>query len=173
VDTACFVELNAPVSRALQRALELPGAPSRLQVQHTDGYRAIKAQLPPPTRRGLIFIDPPWESRDEERALATALAEGLERFETGVFAVWYPIKQQRDAEAMLARITRGIARPTLAAEFCLHPPDHAAGLNGSGLLVVNPPWEFATGVPAWQAALEKLLGATGGSLLRWLVREQT
>jgi 23S rRNA A2030 N6-methylase RlmJ len=72
---------------------------------------------------------------------------------------------------MLARITRGITRPTLAAEFCLHEPDHAAGLNGSGLLVVNPPWDFVTGTSAWQVQLEQLLGARGGSRVYWLVRE--
>ena len=103
--------------------------------------------------------------------MATALAAGLERFETGVFALWYPIKKQREADLMLARITRGISRPTLAAEFRLHEADHAAGLNGSGLLVVNPPFDFVTGTQVWQSQLENLLGAQGGSRVYWLVRE--
>jgi 23S rRNA (adenine2030-N6)-methyltransferase len=172
VDSVAFIELDPATARALQRALESGAVPPRLPVLNADGYRAIMAQLPPATRRGLVFIDPPYESREEERSIATALAEGLIRFETGVFAVWYPIKKQRDAELMLGRITRGIARPTLAAEFCLHAADHAAGLNGSGMLVVNPPWDFVIGTTAWQVELERLLGATGGSRLHWLVRER-
>ena len=158
-------------SRALQRALESGDAAPKLPVLNGDGYRIIMAHLPPPTRRGLVFIDPPYESREEEQHVATALAGGLARFETGVFAIWYPIKKQRDADLMLARITRGIIRPAIAAEFCLHEPDHAAGLNGSGLLVVNPPWGFVTGTSAWQVQLEQLLGARGGSRVHWLVRE--
>jgi 23S rRNA (adenine2030-N6)-methyltransferase len=170
-DSVAFVEMDPATSRALQRALESGDAPPKLPVLQGDGYRIIMAHLPPPTRRGLVFIDPPYETREEEQHVAIALAAGLARFETGVFALWYPIKKQRDADLMLARITRGITRPTLAAEFCLHEPDHAAGLNGSGLLVVNPPWDFVTGTSAWQVQLEQLLGARGGSRVYWLVRE--
>jgi len=172
VDSVAFVELDPPTSRALQRALEAGEAPPRLPVLNADGYRTILSLLPPPTRRGLTFIDPPYESRDEEQSLTAALAAGLQRFETGVFAVWYPIKKQRDADLMMERITRGITRPTLTAEFCLHEADHAAGLNGSGMLVVNPPWDFVTGTQAWQTQLESLLSAQGGSRVRWLVREK-
>lgn len=171
VDAAVFIEMTPAAARALQRSLESGGVSPKQQVLNADGYRAIASQLPPPTRRGLVFIDPPYESRAEEQDLAAALASGLDRFGTGVFAVWYPVKKQRDADLMLARITRGITRPTLAAEFRLHEADHAAGLNGSGLLVVNPPWDFVTGTQAWQAQLEQLLGARGGSRVHWLVRE--
>jgi 23S rRNA (adenine2030-N6)-methyltransferase len=172
VDSAICVESQAPISRALQRALEQQPLPTtRPRVLLGDGYHEIKAQLPPPSRRGLILIDPPYESADEERHLATALTEGLTRFETGVFALWYPIKKRHDTDLWLARVTRGIARPTLTIEFCLHAADHGAGLNGSGMLVVNPPWQFGAEALAWQSQLEGLLGATGGSRMRWLVRE--
>src|SRR5690606_35009838 len=112
-----------------------------------------------------------YETREEEEQVADALAEGLARFETGVFAVWYPIKKLRDSELWVARVMRGIVRPTLAAEFCLHEADNAAALNGSGLLVVNPPWEFDVAAQAWQLQLEALLGARGGSRIRWLVEQ--
>lgn len=172
VDTATCVESQAPVARALQRALAA-GAACRAvtpRVLNADGYHALRAQLPPPTRRGLVLIDPPYESRDEEDQVATALAEGLSRFETGVFAMWYPVKKLRDAGLWVARVIRGIARPAIAAEFCLHEADNSAALNGSGMLVVNPPFGFDTTTQAWQAQLESLLGARGGSRVRWLVR---
>ena len=173
VDTATCVESQAPVARALQRALDAGAAYQAVtpRVVHGDGYRELRAQLPPPSRRGLVLIDPPYESREEERQVAVALAEELARFETGVFAVWYPIKRAHDAELWTARVTRGIARPTLAAEFSLHEADNTAALNGSGLLVVNPPWEFDVDTQAWQLQLEALLGARGGSRIRWLVNQ--
>lgn len=173
VDTMLCVESQAPVSRALQRALAtgVPAAAIRPRVIHGDGYRELRAHLPPASRRGLILIDPPYEAADEERQITTALHEGLERFETGVFAIWYPIKKRHDSDLWLARVMRGITRPALAAEFCLHAPDHTAGLNGSGMLVVNPPWRFDADAAAWQPVLERLLGAGGGSRVHWLVRE--
>jgi 23S rRNA (adenine2030-N6)-methyltransferase len=173
VDSAVCVESQAPVARQLERTLN--GSASLLQQQplvlQADGYRELKARLPPASRRGLVLIDPPYESADEEQQLTTALHEGLLRFETGVFAVWYPVKKERDSDLMTARMVRGIRRPVLTAEFCLHVADNTASLNGSGLLVVNPPWEFGQAAQAWQAQLALLLGAQGGSRVRWLVRE--
>lgn len=173
VDQAICVESEPQVARALQRALA--GSASLLAVTPRvvtgDGYHEVKSQLPPPSRRGLILVDPPYESADEEQRIAAALAAGLERFETGVFAVWYPIKKQYDSDLWLARVTRGIARPTLAAELCVAAPDHAAGLNGSGMLVVNPPWQFDQDTGEWQKVLHDLLGGSAGSTIRWLVHE--
>ena len=173
VDHMLCVELQAPVSRALQRALAsgVPAAAARTRVIHGDGYRELRAHLPPASRRGLVLIDPPYEAGDEERQLTATLHDGLARFGTGVFAIWYPIKKRHDSDLWLARVLRGVTRPALAAEFCLHVPDHTAGLNGSGMLVVNPPWRFDADAAAWQPALERLLGASGGSRVHWLVRE--
>jgi 23S rRNA (adenine2030-N6)-methyltransferase len=153
-DSALCFELQAPVSRALQRALDRTPLAAAARVENE-----------------LVLIDPPYEAGDEERQLATALQEGLQRFETGVFAIWYPIKRQHEADLWISRVTRGITRPTVTAEFCLHVADHSAGLNGSGMLVMNPPWQFAQDAAAWQPALEKLLGAAGGSRVHWVVRE--
>ncbi len=170
-DTGIFVESEAPVSRALQRALRHEAVTANLRVIHADGYQELRAQLPPPTRRGLVLIDPPYEAADEERRLRAALQDGLLRFQTGVFAIWYPIKKRHDSDLWLARVLRDVTKPAVAAEFCLHPPEHAAGLNGSGMLVINPPWQFDAEIAQWQPALETLLGAAGGSRVRWLVRE--
>ncbi len=173
VDQAICVESHAQTSRALQRLLEHSAnlIASMPRVVHGDGYREVRAQLPPSLRRGLTLIDPPYEAADEEQQIAAALLQGLTRFETGVFAVWYPIKKQYDTDLWLARVIRGIDRPTLAIELCVRQPDHTAGLNGSGVLVVNPPWQFDTEAAAWQAELHTLLGGTSGSLVKWLINE--
>jgi 23S rRNA (adenine2030-N6)-methyltransferase len=173
VDQAIFAETQPQVARALQRTIERSAALLAVnpRVVAGDGYQEVKSQLPPQLRRGLTLIDPPYESADEEQQVATALLAGLERFETGVFAIWYPIKKQHDTDLWLARVTRGVQRPTLVAELCVSPPDHAAGLNGSGLLIVNPPWRFDEDAQAWQTELHDLLGGTGGSSTRWLIHE--
>ncbi|HTQ36615.1 MAG TPA: 23S rRNA (adenine(2030)-N(6))-methyltransferase RlmJ [Steroidobacteraceae bacterium] len=173
-DQEVCVEAQPQAARALQRAFDRTAAllATAPRVVTGDGYQQLRSLLPPPSRRGLVLVDPPYESADEEQQVAAALAAGLARFETGVFAVWYPIKKQHDSDLWLARVTRGIERPTLAAELCTAAPDHAAGLNGSGLLVVNPPWQFDSEAARWQAGLHELLGGTGGSTVRWLVHEQ-
>jgi 23S rRNA (adenine2030-N6)-methyltransferase len=172
-DQVICVESQPQVARALQRALERSAAvlASMPRVVMGDGYHEISSRLPPPQRRGLTLIDPPYESAAEEQHIAAALAAGLERFETGVFALWYPIKKQHDTDLWLARIVRGIERPVLAAELCLATADNAAGLNGSGMLVVNPPWKFDDEAAAWQRELHSLLGGNAGSTVRWLVHE--
>ena len=173
VDQAVCVESQPQVARALQRAIErsAPLLAMNPRVTAGDGYAEVKSQLPPQLRRGLTLIDPPYESANEEQQVTAALLAGLERFETGVFAIWYPIKKQHDTDLWLARVIRGVERPTLVAELCVSPPDHAAGLNGSGMLVVNPPWQFGSDAGEWQAQLHDLLGGTGGSSVRWLVNE--
>ena len=171
-DAALCVESQAPVSRALQREFEkhAPQLAVQPRVVHGDGYHEVRAALPPPLRRGFILIDPPYETDAEEKQIAAALSAGVERFETGVFAVWYPIKRQHDADLFVARILRGIDRPALTTELCIHAADHGAGLNGSGMLVVNPPWQFDTDAAEWQPQLHTLLGGdpAGGSSVKWL-----
>jgi 23S rRNA (adenine2030-N6)-methyltransferase len=170
-DHATFVESHAQTSRALQRALDQSPSLVTPRVILGDGYQQIKAQLPPALRRGLVLIDPPYEVADEEQQIAAALTEALMRFETGVYALWYPIKRQYDVDLWLARILRGIERPALAIELCVRTPDHAAGLNGSGMLIINPPWQFDSDAAEWQPELHTLLGGTSGSAVKWLVNE--
>lgn len=173
VDLASCVESVAQVARSLQRTLEHSAAVLQMQprVLTGDGYREIKSQLPPALRRGLVLIDPPYEAADEEQQVSQSLVEGLTRFETGLFAIWYPIKKQYDSDLWLARVLRGIARPALAVELCVREPDNNAGLNGSGMLVINPPWQFDTDAGLWQTELLTLLGGTGSSQVKWLIHE--
>lgn len=165
-DRGVFVELQGAEAQALGAALAAPGgatAAARLRVERGDGLAALRARLPPRERRALVFIDPPYEEAREEFARVTrAVADGLRRFATGVFAVWYPIKQQRLAAAWHADWLRAIAAPTLASELWLYPRDSRVALNGSGLLIVNPPWQTEERMRAWLPELESALGAGGG-----------
>ena len=141
----------------------------------TPDTAQLAAQLPPKERRALVLIDPPFEDADEFPRLAAMLPEVLRRFDSGVYAIWYPVKRQRDTDNWHARIARSITQPTLAAELWLHPRDTTVGLNGSGLLIVNPPWQMDLQLATWQEELRGMLGAAtgGGSHVKWIIHERS
>jgi 23S rRNA (adenine2030-N6)-methyltransferase len=113
----------------------------RVAVHHQDGYQALKAFLPPKERRGLILIDPPYEKPDELTTATKTLAQTLPRFETGVYALWYPIKDKRSLVRFHQSLKSKINKPVLIAELCTHPEDIATELNGCGIAIVNPPFQ--------------------------------
>lgn len=171
-DRGVAIESQPAEFEALRKAL---GRDSRVVAEHGDGHARLSALLPPVTRRGLVLIDPPYEdSRADWRAAAATTHAALERFETCVIAIWYPIKDVRDTDRWLQELARGLARPTSAAELWVHPTDSRAGLNGSGLVIVNPPFRFEDRCDAWQAALWPLLApaGAGGSRIVSLVGER-
>jgi 23S rRNA (adenine2030-N6)-methyltransferase len=130
----------------------------QVQVHLRDGFGALLALLPPVERRGLVFIDPPYEASDEHLQVAVGLATANSRFPGGVLAAWYPIKHRARVRTMQATIRDVGIRDVVAAEFMLRAPLDAARLNGCGLIVVNPPWGFETEVPVLLTALLQRLG---------------
>jgi 23S rRNA (adenine2030-N6)-methyltransferase len=175
VDRAICVEVVAQESRHLQRSLDAIAAlvPAAPRVEAGDGYQRLIALLPPRERRALVLIDPPYESADEYTRILAVIPEALRRLDGAVIAVWFPVKRARDTDLWLAKLARVVQQPMLTAQLWLHPRDSAAGLNGSGLVVVNPPWQFDTRAALWQEELRELLGGTGssGSEVKWLVHE--
>jgi 23S rRNA (adenine2030-N6)-methyltransferase len=136
-DRAVCNELIPAEARALTRDICSSG---NLRIEVGDGYAALRAHLPPAERRGLVLIDPPYESADELTSLTAALADAHRRWPTGTFLVWYPIvsaAQRRRVHAHFAAL--GIAK-MLLADLAVHPDDASVGLAGSGLLLVNPPY---------------------------------
>ncbi len=106
----------------------------------SDGFAALKALLPPPTKRGLIFMDPPYEIKSDYPKVITALEEGLSRFAEGVYVVWYPILTRGD-HIHLVESMRGLSEKTLNVSITVQEPDERGfGMLGSGLCVINPPW---------------------------------
>jgi 23S rRNA (adenine2030-N6)-methyltransferase len=130
----------------------------QVSVHLRDGYEAMRAFLPPKERRGLVLIDPPYEQTDEFANLTQALREGYEKFRGGVFAAWYPIKHRGPVRAFHTAVAEAGIRDVVAAELLLREPLDPNRLNGSGLLIVNPPWPFMTTAPALLQALADILG---------------
>jgi len=140
---------------------------ARVRAVATDGYAAVRAYLPPPERRGLVLIDPPYTELGEEARAFAALGEGLARFPTGIFALWLPVKDGRGLERTLRR-GRALGVPgTLWVDLCVLPADNPRRLNGSGLLVVHPPWTYPDEARAVLTFLAQHLGQNGPG--RWRV----
>jgi 23S rRNA (adenine2030-N6)-methyltransferase len=157
--------------RALERAL---GGFRRMRVECADGTEQLRAVLPARERRCLLLIDPPYESPSAEldQALQSILTS-LQRLANCVVMLWYPIKDERALTPWLARVERALPAPTLSMELWIYPRDSRVGLNGSGLLVVNPPYQFGQCAALWQQQLHAVLDRAqhGGSALQWLVRD--
>ncbi len=165
-DRAVFCELVTAEARALEKVLH---SKAQTRVEQGDGFDRLRAWLPPRERRGLIFIDPPYEEtkRDFDRVIET-VSDALQRFQTGVVAVWFPIKDERDAAAWTAGFAGSMQRATLLSELWLYPRDSRVALNGSGMLIVNPPYQLADRMAAWLPELHARLDArhAGGSSVR-------
>lgn len=149
------------------------GGRAGIAIQEGDGYAALRACLPPPERRALVLIDPPFEAQDEFAQIAAALREGLRRMPGGVFAVWYPLTQRARADEFLAAVRALNPPPALACELTIAGAGSALKMKGCGLLVINPPWQFEPGARATLEALAALLAQEpgGGAWLDWIVRE--
>jgi 23S rRNA (adenine2030-N6)-methyltransferase len=140
----------------------------RVSVHHRDGYEAISALTPPAERRGLVFIDPPFEQPDEAQRLAEALAAGLRKWPTGTFAAWYPIKDGVIGAGLARAASLGRFPKTLRAEFSPYPRD-GVSFAGGGLMVCNAPWKLDERLTALCQELSGLLGDGRGSWsVEWL-----
>ena len=173
-DRLVLAEAHPEDARALKR--EFAGD-AQVQVHHRDGWGALKAFLPPPERRGLVLIDPPYESADEADRLVAGLAAAHRRWPGGVYALWYPIKERpwvwRLHEALAAT---GIRRQ-LVAELTVSPEDDWRRLNGCGMIVINPPWQVDGAISGLLSRLHGALAAgdgdgAGGWRVQWLVPEE-
>lgn len=115
----------------------------QVSVHHTDGFLGLKAFLPPQEKRGLILIDPPYEDPDEFNRIAHSMAAPLKRFESGVFAIWFPIKEKIHIERFYRTLRSHVKQPILAVELTIYP-ELTNHLNGNGLVIINPPYQLET-----------------------------
>ncbi|MBI1424171.1 MAG: 23S rRNA (adenine(2030)-N(6))-methyltransferase RlmJ [Gammaproteobacteria bacterium] len=116
----------------------------RIRIHKQDAYQGLKAFLPPPEKRGLVLIDPPFERKDEYDRVVAGLQTGYSRWSHGIYAIWYPIMsrglQTRFLEACVATGIRKI----LHCEFLIAPFSSDKRFVGCGMLIVNPPWQIDT-----------------------------
>lgn len=114
----------------------------QVAVHHTDGYTALKALLPPRERRGLVLLDPAYELKDEFDRLLTAIQMIHRRWATGIIAVWYPILDRAPSLRWQQALQKLAIPAMLCAELGLSPYDAPPGLHGTGMILINPPWQL-------------------------------
>ncbi len=171
-DSAQLCELHPEEAAALRQVFHHD---PRVHVHGRDGYEAMKALLPPKEKRGLVLIDPPFEAQEAEfRLIEKSLKAALEKWPTGMYAVWYPIKQRSHVQPFHRWLTRCGAKRVLMAELLLHPDDSPLRLNGSGMVIVNAPWKLDETLRDSLKVLPRMLGKPGESEYRlsWLVNDE-
>ena len=157
-DRALFVELMPAEARAAEREIESRG---RVRTEIGDGYAALKAFLPPDERRGLVLIDPPYESLDELKTMLLSFAEAYRRWPSGVYLMWYPIRSAAQRSMVHARFEALRIPKMLFADMAIHPDDAGVGLAGSGLMLVNPPYGADDYLQQAYTAIRGGIGAPG------------
>lgn len=130
----------------------------RVGIHYRDGYEALLAFVPPPERRGLVLIDPPYEATDEAARLGAALVAAHRKWLTGIYAAWFPIKNREAVRPLFATLAAGGIENGIVAEFLRHPED-GVRLAGSGMVILNPPWRMDEAIAALASELAAILGA--------------
>lgn len=118
----------------------------RVALHKRDALEALVALVPPPEKRGLVLIDPSYEIKSEYNDIAEALERAWRKWPTGTFIVWYPILPVAGHQRLLKAIKRSGITRILTSEIILHPPQGLSGMHGSGLAIVNPPWQIEEGL---------------------------
>jgi 23S rRNA (adenine2030-N6)-methyltransferase len=146
---------------------------SRVTVQVTDGYTGLKALLPPPEKRALVLIDPPFETKKEFADIARGLKDALKRLPGAVIAVWYPITERARTDEFHHALLE-LATPTFFAELTVTGPESLLKMKGCGLLVLNPPWQVDREIRAILPVLRDRLkvDAGAGTACDWLVPDK-
>lgn len=130
-------ELHPEDAETLRRTL---ARDKRAKVIGLDGWLALKAQLPPKERRGVILVDPPFEVPGDLDQLAAGLEQALRRFAGGTYLLWYPIKDVRPIAAFRQAVAEVAPPESIAVELTMREPVDVGRLNGCGLIVINPPY---------------------------------
>ena len=171
-DRLAACELQPEEAAALK---ELFAHDARVAVHARDGYGAIKAMLPPKLgnkkfARGLVLIDPPYEVQDNEYPqIISSVREAMERWPQATYAIWYPIKLRRSLQPFFRKAAALPGKSVMLAELQVRADDSPLRLNGSGMLIVNPPWKFDQQLAPALPVLKKALGeASATTRLEWL-----
>jgi 23S rRNA (adenine2030-N6)-methyltransferase len=165
---ACELEPSAAAALAYNLRRD-----ARIKTLEIDGWTALAAYVPPKERRGLVLVDPPFEEDRDFRRLAEGLAGAHRKWTTGIYALWYPIKGRVGPDALAKRLRRLDIGKILRAELIVSPLSDPTKLNGSGLILVNPPWTLAGELSTLLPALAERLGRDGKGSFRldWLAGE--
>ena len=113
-------------------------------VKQSDGYKGVLGLLPPPSRRGVVLIDPPYELKDDYQKAVKTIIKAYAKFSTGTYILWYPVVKRELVEEMQQAFKTSEVKNVLQVEFCMAADTEEYGMTGTGLFIVNPPWQLTT-----------------------------
>ena len=171
IDKATIFEMQRDVFQQLYYNIR----DKRAGLHERNAYEGLLGVIPPKEKRGLVMIDPPYEiERKDFPQLVELMVAAYKKWPTGVFAVWYPIKDRAMIERFEKKMIKTGIRRQLVCEICVWPDDTPVGLNGCGLLVINPPWKFSQDADEalqWLFPHLRMQDTGGHAAVRWLVGE--
>lgn len=141
-DQGIFIENHPHAYKQLKRNF---GRVPQMHIHRRDGLEAIQALVPFKEKRGLIFIDPSYEIKEEYKSLCDVIQQAYLKFAQGTYMLWYPLLRERRHVAMLAKLQRALPCKIWRHEMQFRKPDQQQeyeGLYGSGAVVINPPWQL-------------------------------
>ena len=115
---------------------------NKSHVKQSDGYQGVLGLVPPPNRRGVVLIDPPYELKEDYLKAVRTIVNAYKKFATGTYILWYPIVKRELVEQMQDAFVKSDVRNLLQVEYCQHADTQEYGMTGTGLFIVNPPWQL-------------------------------
>ncbi|MGQ3674541.1 23S rRNA (adenine(2030)-N(6))-methyltransferase RlmJ [Xanthobacter sp. TB0139] len=170
-DRFIFCELHPEERARLEKRL---GDDPRAKIIQQDAYQALHAHLPPRERRGLVLVDPPFEEAGEFHRMVEGLEAAYRRFATGIFMLWYPIKDLKAVDSFCRQVAHLRLPKTLRVELDFAQVRSLNTLSGSGLIIVNPPFTLAEELRTMFTAIAPLMARDGKGRVRvsWLTGER-
>lgn len=167
IDRLTAIELHPQDSATLKQRF---AGDWQVRVLELDGWLALGAHLPPKEKRGMVLVDPPFEQEGEFERLVSGLAKAHKRWPGGTYALWYPIKNRKAVAAFREALKETGIPKMLDIAFEIRKPSAEATFDGSGMIVVNPPYvlddEMKIILPALTKVLAEEKGAYAGAT--WL-----
>ena len=115
---------------------------NKSHVKQSDGYQGVLGLVPPPNRRGVVLIDPPYELKEDYLKAVRTIVNAYKKFATGTYILWYPVVKRELVEQMQDAFTKNEVRNLLQVEYCQQADTDEYGMTGTGLFIVNPPWQL-------------------------------
>lgn len=159
-DRMLLYEMHPADLRALQAGVKAAGR--QVKVRGEDGFAGLVGILPPPTRRAVILIDPPYEVKADYRRVEEVLSAALKRFPQGTYVLWYPLLRRNEVQVMRERFRRLGAPAWLQVELQVRQPT-GSGMYGSGVYVINPPWTLPQQLESILPTLRDRLAVDAGA----------
>lgn len=156
-DTAWCFELHPTDFKILQDNYGGIQPNCRLKTKCADGLEGLISLVPPPSRRGVVLIDPSYEIKSDYRLVVETLNKAYQRFATGTYALWYPVIDRRTIDTMERQLKKTGIKNIQQFELGVKRGDRSSGMNASGLFVINPPWTLKQSMEQLLPKLSKLL----------------